>query len=270
MRGALSISLATMVSAAILLPALLVGRAGAQEAAANKTRPTATAKSAAGGTMTSLKDKASYSIGNNIGAGLKKQGVDLNLELFMQGLREGLAGSESKLTKEEMEAVFEQFQKQVVDNQTKKNEQEGQAFLAANKKKQGVKVTDTGLQYKVIKAGKGKKPAKSDVIRAHYRGTFPDGTEFDSSLERGQPATFAVNQVIAGWTEALQQMPVGSKWQLAIPPDLAYGPEGYAPAIGPNATLVFEIELLGIEQPKTRLPAGSVPKLNDLPPAEEK
>jgi FKBP-type peptidyl-prolyl cis-trans isomerase FklB len=253
MRGVLTIALA----------ALLAGQVVAQD----KTKKPAAARSAGGAGMESLQDKASYAIGNNIGSGMRKQGVDLNVELFVQGLREGLAGTDPKLTEEEMQTVFEQFQKEVTDGQLAKNEKAGQAFLAANKKKPGVKVTNTGLQYKVIKAGTGKAPTKTDIIRAHYRGTLTDGTEFDSSHKRGQPATFAVNQVIPGWTEALLSMPVGSKWQLVIPPDLAYGAEGFAPAIGPNATLVFEIELLGIEKPVSRLPSKG--RAHELPQGTE-
>jgi FKBP-type peptidyl-prolyl cis-trans isomerase len=176
-----------------------------------------------------------------------------------------------------MQTVFKQFQKQIVDAQMQKNDEAGKAFLAANKKKTGVKVSQTGLQYKVIKAGTGPKPKKTDIIRAHYKGTLTDGTEFDSSAryakpgQEPQPAVFAVNQVIPGWVEALQAMTVGSKWQLVVPPDLAYGEEGFPPDIGPNATLVFEIELIGIEKAQLTLPKGpSAKSIDELPAGDEK
>jgi FKBP-type peptidyl-prolyl cis-trans isomerase len=248
-----------------------------EEPAARPATKKPAAKAAGSGNLKSLQDKASYAIGNNIGAGLRKQGVDLNLQLFVDGVKEGLAGTEPKLTEEEMQTVFQQFQKQIVDAQTKKNDEAGKAFLTANKKKAGVKVTQTGLQYKVIKAGTGPKPKKTDVIRAHYTGTLTDGTEFDSSYrhakpgQSAQPAMFAVNQVIPGWVEALQEMTVGSKWQLVVPPDLAYGEEGFPPDIGPNATLVFEIELVGIEKPQLKLPKSpSAKTIDELPAGDEK
>jgi FKBP-type peptidyl-prolyl cis-trans isomerase FklB len=261
-----------VVAAAVAAPVI-----AQEEPAAKPAAKKPAAKASGSGNLKSLQDKASYAIGNNIGAGLRKQGVDLNLQLFIDGVKEGLAGTEAKLTQEEMQTVFEQFQKQIVDAQTQKNDEAGKVFLAANKKKTGVKVTQTGLQYKVLKAGNGPKPKKTDIIRAHYKGTLTDGTEFDSSFrhakpgQAAQPAMFAVNQVIPGWVEALQQMPVGSKWQLVVPPDLAYGEEGFPPDIGPNATLVFEIELIGIEKPQLRSPkAPSAKSIDELPSADEK
>jgi FKBP-type peptidyl-prolyl cis-trans isomerase FklB len=145
------------------------------------------------------------------------------------------------------------FQKEVMAKQAevaKKNKAEGEAFLAENKKKEGVKTTPSGLQYKVIKPGKGKKPKSSDTVTVNYRGTLIDGTEFDSSYKRGQPATFQVSGVIPGWTEALQLMEEGAKWQLFIPSNLAYGERGAGGVIGPNATLIFEVELISIQEKK--------------------
>jgi FKBP-type peptidyl-prolyl cis-trans isomerase len=267
----------------LALAASLVAQATAQDEKPTKPAAKGTAKpGSTAGTKSApsnpkaLLDKASYAIGNNIGGGLRKQGVELNLDLFVQGLKEGLAGSEAKLTEDEMRTVLEQFQKQVVDAQTQRNKEAGDTFLAANKKKQGVKVTPSGLQYKIIKAGTGPKPKATDIIKAHYRGTLTDGTEFDNSAKYGQPgedakpAVFAVNQVIPGWVEALQMMPVGSKWQLVVPPDLAYDAQGFGPDIGPNATLVFDIELVGIEKPQLRLPKASGKAAAELPPGDEK
>jgi FKBP-type peptidyl-prolyl cis-trans isomerase FklB len=265
------------VALTFVLAAALTGVATAQDEKPTKQPARVAAKTAPGANGKSLVDRASYAIGNNIGAGLRKQGVQLNLGQFIQGLEEGLAGTEAKHTELEMRAVLEQFQKQVVDAQTQRNQEAGEAFLAANKKKQGVKVTSSGLQYKVIKAGKGAKPKATDIIKVNYRGTLTDGTEFDDSAKHAGPgepvgpATLAVNQVIPGWVEALQMMPVGSKWQLVVPPDLAYGEQGYGPDIGPNSTLVFDIELVSIEKPQLRLPKSPASQgAAELPPLREK
>ncbi len=199
-------------------------------------------------------DKISYSIGLNIGRNFKSQGIDANPDLVGAAIRDVLKGNKPLLTEEEAMAVLGTFQKEMRAKQMAKasesgdkNKKEGAAFLAANKAKDGVKTTASGLQYKVIKAGTGKIPKASDTVKTHYAGTLIDGTEFDSSIKRGEPATFPVGGVIKGWTEALQLMPVGSKWQLFIPADIAYGERGAGQAIGPNATLIFDIELLSIE-----------------------
>jgi FKBP-type peptidyl-prolyl cis-trans isomerase FklB len=207
--------------------------------------------------LTTRKQKFSYALGMNIGAGLgsnlKKQSVEVDPNLVSQGLKDAMAGSKTRLTQEEAQAVLTEVQTEVRKQQTEKmqeaatkNKTEGEAFLAANKSKEGVVTLPSGLQYKILTAGTGPKPAATDSVVCNYRGTLINGTEFDSSYKRGQPATFGVSQVIKGWTEALQLMPVGSKWQLFIPSSLAYGERGPG-EIGPNATLIFEVELLSIQ-----------------------
>ena len=194
--------------------------------------------------------KASYVIGRSIGGNMKSQGVDIDLNAMLMGLRDALAGKDSILSDEEIDAAMDAFQKEMEVKAAAKLEgkkKEGADYLAANKKQQGVQATVTGLQYKVVKAGTGAKPKATDTVTVHYRGTLTDGTEFDSSYKRNMPATFPVNGVISGWTEALQMMTVGSKWMLYIPSDLAYGDDGRPPVIPPFSTLVFEVELIGIK-----------------------
>ena len=173
------------------------------------------------------KDKISYIIGMDIGTNLKKQSIDIDSNILAKGVKDALAGTKPLLTEQEIQETMMAFQKEMMAKQEeigKKNKKEGEAFLAENKKKEGVKTLPSGLQYKVIKAGTGKKPKLSDTVTAHYRGTLIDGTEFDSSYKRGQPATFPVSGgMIPGWTEALQLMEEGAKWQLFIPSNLAYG-----------------------------------------------
>jgi FKBP-type peptidyl-prolyl cis-trans isomerase FklB len=208
------------------------------------------------------KEKFSYALGMNIGTGLennlKKQSVEVDSNLVSQGLKDAMAGGKTRLTQEEAQAVLTEVQTEVKKQQQEKmqqaaaaNKTEGEAFLAANKSKEGVVTLASGLQYKILTAGTGPKPTASDSVVCNYRGTLINGTEFDSSYKRGQPATFGVGQVIKGWTEALQLMPVGSKWQLFVPSSLAYGERGAGAEIGPNATLIFEVELLSI-QDKTK------------------
>jgi FKBP-type peptidyl-prolyl cis-trans isomerase FklB len=198
------------------------------------------------------KDKVSYSIGVNIGASFKNQGIDVNAETLLAGIKDALAGSKTVLNEDEIKETLKTYQRELVTKQAErarelgeKNKKEGDTFLAENKKKPGVKTTASGLQYKILKEGKGQKPKANDTVRVHYKGTLVDGSEFDSSY-KGEPAEFSVSGVIPGWTEAVQLMPVGSKWQLFIPSDLAYGDQGQGPVIGPNATLVFEVELLAV------------------------
>ena len=211
------------------------------------------AKSQNGVTLKTPKDKASYAIGLGIGNGLHRDSVDVDPDILVQGLKDALAGGKPLLTDDEAKAALTALQADVSKRQEEKmqvagetNKKEGEAFLAANKAKEGVVTLTSGLQYKILKQGTGPKPTASDSVVCNYRGTLINGTEFDSSYKRGQPATFPVGQVIKGWTEALQLMPVGSKWQLFIPSEMAYGPRGPSPAIGPNATLIFEVELLSI------------------------
>ncbi|OHB79331.1 MAG: hypothetical protein A2Z25_23135 [Planctomycetes bacterium RBG_16_55_9] len=201
-------------------------------------------------------DKVSYIIGTQMAQSIKKQGVEVSLEPLMWGLQDVLEGKTLKLTKEETQKVFVAFQQRMRAKQTEEraklgaeNLAKGNAFLETNKTKEGVTALPSGLQYKVIKEGTGATPTADDKVKTHYRGTLIDGTEFDSSYKRNQPAEFAVTQVIKGWTEALQLMKVGAKWELYIPANLAYGEPG-RPGIPPNSVLIFEIELLEIVKPQ--------------------
>jgi FKBP-type peptidyl-prolyl cis-trans isomerase len=194
----------------------------------------------------------------NLGINLKSQSLDIDPNLVYQGLKDFLAGGKTMITEDESRATLVQLQsdlrakqEQKLQEEAEANKKEGDAFLAANKTKEGVVTLPSGLQYKIITAGTGPKPTADDTVVCNYRGTFINGTEFDSSYKRGQPAEFRVTGVIKGWTEALQLMPVGSKWQLFVPSDLAYGPGGRGP-IPPNSTLLFEVELLSIK-PKQEL-----------------
>ena len=197
------------------------------------------------------KDKVSYSIGLDIGTTLKRQLIDVNAELLNKGIQDGLSGNKALLTDEQMKETMAAFQKDMMAKQAaakkatgEKNAAEGKKYLAENKAKEGVKTTASGLQYKVLKEGTGPSPKATETVKVNYRGTTIDGTEFDSSYKRGEPATFPVNRVIKGWTEALQLMKPGGKYKLFIPSNLAYGPGGAGGDIGPNATLIFEVELL--------------------------
>ena len=203
------------------------------------------------------KDKVSYIIGTEIGKNFKKQSVDIDPDILTRGIKDAISGGKSLLTEQEIQETMTTFQKEMTARQEEltkklgeKNKKEGEAFLAENKKKGEVKTLPSGLQYKVIKAGTGKKPRLTDTVTTHYRGTLIDGTEFDSSYRRGQPVSFPLSGVIPGWTEALQLMEEGAKWQLFIPPNLAYGERGMGDVIGPNATLIFEIELISIQVKK--------------------
>ena len=193
------------------------------------------------------KDRTSYALGMDLANSLKKQSIDVDPALFSQGLRDVLGSSKTLLTEEEVRTILAALQTEVRNNMTAKIKQDGAAFLAQNKAKDGVVTLPSGLQYKILKAGDGKKPGLDDTVVCHYKGTLIDGTEFDSSYKRNQPATFPVKGVIKGWTEALQLMPVGSQWQLVIPSDLAYGDRGAANVIPPYSTLVFEVELVSIQ-----------------------
>ena len=201
-----------------------------------------------------LEQKVSYGIGLNIGNQLKQDDLNLDINLLSQGIADAISGAQPKISPQELQAAMMEFQQQMQAKMMAKaaaagaeNKAAGEKFLAENAKAEGVKVTDSGLQYKVIKEGEGPMPKATDKVKTHYRGTLLDGTVFDSSYDRGEPVTFPVNGVIAGWTEALQKMKVGSKWKLFVPSDLAYGERGAGQQIGPNQTLVFEVELLGIE-----------------------
>lgn len=209
------------------------------------------------GTLQNQKDKISYIIGMDIGTNLKRQAIDINPEILLKGIQDGRSGNKPLLTEQEMSETIAAFQKELKAKQDEmmkvsgeKNKKEGEAFLTENKKKEGVVVLPSGLQYKVMKKGVGKKPKATDTVTTHYRGTLIDGTEFDSSYKRGQPVSFPVNGVIPGWTEALQLMEEGAKWQLFVPSSLAYGERGAGPQIGPHAALIFEVELISIQEKK--------------------
>jgi FKBP-type peptidyl-prolyl cis-trans isomerase FklB len=273
----------------ILAAAMLLGNGLAQDtpAATTPKAPSSTAPAAKGQTpaakqpatgartatpltLKTSKDKFSYALGMKMGANLHKQAVPVDPNILARGLKDGLTGSKTLLTEEQAQAAIAEVQNDLRKKQQDKmqiegsaNKKEGDAFLAANKGKEGIVALPSGLQYKILKEGTGPKPTASDSVVCNYRGTLINGTEFDSSYKRGQPANFPVTGVIKGWTEALQLMPVGSKWQLFIPPDLAYGERGPSPEIGSNSTLVFEVELLSIEdksKDKEKAPDKDQPK----------
>jgi FKBP-type peptidyl-prolyl cis-trans isomerase FklB len=248
---------------------VLLGSAAAQQTPATNTQTTPPAKPKTNTTthrstaakpaplaLVTEKDKQSYAIGLNVGKSLHRDSVDVEPRFVLQGIEDAIANGKVLLTDDQIKTIMTDLQNQVQQKREEKrlaeaetNKKDGAAFLAANATKEGVVTLPSGLQYKIMTAGTGPKPSATDSVVCNYRGTLLDSTEFDSSYKRGQPVTLNVGGVIKGWTEALQLMPVGSKWQLFIPPDLAYGDRGQGP-IGPNSTLIFEVELLSI-QPKT-------------------
>jgi len=251
--------------------------AKSQSTTATKAPAKIPAKSGTAAPFTTRKDKFSYALGMNFGKGLgerlKSQSVEFDPALVAQGMKDAMAGTKLRLTDEEAHAVLNEVQTELqkvgqekAKQEAVKNKADGETFLAANKAKEGVVTLPDGLQYKILKAGTGPKPAATDKVVCNYKGTFVDGTEFDNSYKRGEPVTFDVTGVIKGWTEALQLMPVGSKWQLFIPPDLAYGAAGRQ-GMPPNETLVFEVELLSIQEkkPEAKTPDSALP---DKPAAE--
>jgi FKBP-type peptidyl-prolyl cis-trans isomerase FklB len=259
---------------------VLLGGAAAQQTPAKPSQSTATTTHRRATTaatkpkplvLTTEKDKQSYAIGLNVGKSLHRDDIDVDPKIVLQGLQDAMAGGKVLLTDDQIKTVMTDLQNQVRQKQEEKrqamaesNKKDGAAFLAANATKPGVVTLPSGLQYKVLTPGTGAKPTATDSVVCNYRGTLLDNTEFDSSYKRGQPSTFPVSGVIKGWTEALQLMPVGSKWQLFIPADLAYGERAQGP-IGPNATLVFDLELLSI-QPKT--PPAATPGAGTQPPPQ--
>ena len=238
-----------------------------------KKAPATGAKTAPGATkarpaLTTDKAKASYALGENLGLSMKRQEVDIDPDLVALGLKDVLSGRKPAMTDEEAKAALMQLQTKVRENMEAKikamgaaNKQAGDAFLAANKSKEGVVTLPSGLEYKILKEGTGPKPTATDTVECNYRGTTIDGKEFDSSYKRGEPASFPVGRVIKGWTEALQLMPVGSKWQLFVPSNLAYGESGAGADIPPNSTLIFEVELLSIKQPNGKQPDAKQPEV---------
>lgn len=222
---------------------------------ADATAPTAPATAPApASAFETQKDKVSYCIGVDIARSFIRQGIEVNADTLAKGFKDAISNGKLLMTDKELADTMNAFQTQMkqkqVDSMKKiaeDNKKEGEVFLAANKTKEGVVALPSGLQYKVIKMGTGKKAKDTDSVTCHYRGTLINGKEFDSSYSRNEPATFPVNGVIAGWTEALKLMPVGSKWQLFVPSYLAYGERGVGADIGPNATLIFDVELLSIK-----------------------
>ncbi len=203
--------------------------------------------------LTTEKDKISYMVGMQIGGSLTQIKDEIDVNVVIQAMQSALRGEEPKLSQEEAMALQQTFAQKLqgkreaeMQAMAGKNKAEGEAFLAKNKSEKGVSTTASGLQYQVVNAGSGAKPAATDTVKVHYVGTLLDGTKFDSSVDRGEPAQFALNAVIPGWTEALQLMPVGAKYTLWIPSELAYGDRGTPGPIGPNATLRFEVELIEI------------------------
>ncbi|MGC1226106.1 MAG: FKBP-type peptidyl-prolyl cis-trans isomerase [Candidatus Sulfotelmatobacter sp.] len=238
------------------------------------TKRSTGARSAAPLTLKTDKEKFSYALGMRMGANLKKQNVPVEPAILERGLKDAMAGGKTLLTEEQAQTALMQVQNDLRKKQQEKmqaegaeNKQQGAAFLAENKSKEGVKTLPSGLDYKILKEGTGPKPTAGDTVECNYRGTLIDGKEFDSSAKHGGPATFPVGGVIKGWTEALQMMPVGSKWQLFIPPDLAYGDRGAGPDIGPDSTLIFEVELVSIKQPEKK-GENSGSKPGDAKPAD--
>lgn len=254
MTKPLHLTLFTAVIA--LLAGTAVTQAGKGQKTPAKTAPATTATaspSPADSSLKTEKDKVSYAIGMQVAMNISRQSLDVDPDVLMKGLKDEMAGkslmtdAEAHTTMSQLFAEMRAKQEEKMKQAGEANKKEGEAFLAANKTKEGVVTTPSGLQYKVIKQGTGPKPTTSDTVVCNYRGTLIDGKEFDSSYKRGEPATFPVGGVIKGWTEALQLMPVGSKYELFIPSELAYGERGAGPDIGPNTTLIFEVELLSIQ-----------------------
>ena len=257
----------TLTASILAAVMLLLGNSYSQQAPAAKTpaaktpaAPAATtrrapaAKSPVAAPLTTQKDKFSYALGMDLGTNLRKQSVPVDPNILARGLKDALAGGKTALTEDQAKAALMAVQDDLRKKQQAQmqqtgeaNKKEGEAFLAVNKSKDGVVALPSGLQYKILTQGTGPKPTASDSVVCNYRGTLINGTEFDSSYKRGEPATFPVSGVIKGWTEALQLMPVGSKWQLFVPSDLAYGERAPGPEIAPNSTLIFEVELLSIQ-----------------------
>jgi FKBP-type peptidyl-prolyl cis-trans isomerase len=239
-----------------LLPLAIAGVVALQACNQQSTEPpagSAAPAAPAGVSLETSEQRLSYGIAYGLGQRMGADSVPLDIDAFAAGLRDGIEGGEPKMSREEIQAEMTAYQEKMASEQqaaqaalAEANEAAAKIYLAENASREGVTVTDTGLQYEILEAGDGPMPGPEDTVEVNYRGTLIDGTEFDSSYQRGQTVTFGVGQVIAGWTEALQKMPVGSKWRLTIPADLAYGAGGAGQVIGPNAALVFEVELVSI------------------------
>jgi FKBP-type peptidyl-prolyl cis-trans isomerase len=246
------------------LPLALAGVVALQACNQQSAEPAKEAAAApAAVSLESQEQRLSYGIAYGLGQRMTTDGMPIDVDAFTAGLRDGVEGGEPKMTPEEIQAEMQAYQEKMAAEQQvaqaalgEANVVAAEAFLAENAAREGVTVTESGLQYEVLEAGDGPKPGAEDTVEVHYRGTLVDGTEFDSSYSRGQTVTFGVGQVIAGWTEALQLMPVGSKWKLAIPADLAYGAGGAGQLIGPNSALIFEVELVSIPSQAENAGAG--------------
>lgn len=222
---------------------------------------------AEGAPLKDNKEKFSYALGMSLGNNLRRSGIpldEIDPNAIMEGVKEGYDLSKARLSESEARDIIMSTQRDARTKLAEKNKKEGEKFLEENKKKEGVVTLPSGLQYKVLAEGSGDSPKPDDMVTVNYRGTLIDGTEFDSSYKRGQPAKFGVNGVIKGWSEALQLMKPGAKWQLFIPPELAYGERGSGLAIGPNSTLIFDVELLSVEQRPTTTTSSSAPITSDI------
>jgi FKBP-type peptidyl-prolyl cis-trans isomerase FklB len=240
--------------AALALAVTLHAEPAPAPSAPAKAAPSDPAEKPAHPAFADSREKVSYSLGMTIAEDMKKQGLDINPDALAAGFKDTFTGAQPRLTAAERKATLMAFQQEMtaklLAEQRAAGEQarkESAEFLAANKAREGVKTTPSGLQYKVLVEGKGAQPKPTDTVTVNYKGTLVNGKVFDSSYDRGQPATFPVNQVIKGWAEALPMMKTGSKWQIVIPADLAYGDHGVGKDIPPNATLIFEVELLGVK-----------------------
>jgi FKBP-type peptidyl-prolyl cis-trans isomerase FklB len=256
-----------MRSILILVAAITLFVSSCQQAGEQKAKPSET-KEITKADLKTEDDNISYSLGFSMGSRFIRDGLEINLEIFQEGMKDGFTGSKQILTEEEMQKTMMALQQKMMakrqtdhmkemeerKNLGEANKEKGEKFLEANKAKEGVITLESGLQYKILKKGTGASPKATDIVKCHYKGTTIDGEEFDSSYKRGEPATFALNKVIKGWTEGLQLMKEGGKWEFFVPPELAYGEMGSGPHIGPNEVLIFEVELLGIEKPKTEKP----------------
>jgi len=242
----------------------------AKSPAAASAQTPATQAPAPSSPFKTQKEKVSYAIGMEMGKGVKAQGIEVDPTILEQGLKDALSDADSKMSEAELRQVITALQQDIRQKQRQEeeakaadNKAKGDAFLAENAKKDGVVALPDGLQYKILTAGQGKKPLESDTVLCNYKGTFLDGTEFDSSAKAGKPVPFEVKNVIPGFKEVLQLMPVGSKWQVFVPSNLAYGERGAGGVIGPNATLIFEVELVSIQEAAKSSPippAGGAPK----------
>jgi FKBP-type peptidyl-prolyl cis-trans isomerase FkpA len=264
-----------LVTLAVVLLVASALTAGAQQPTQTmEPAPQATDAAPVKGKPESVLDRASYAIGLNLGRTFKSNDLQANTDLLLQGIRDGFTGTQPLLTDAEIQTAMQTLQQEMMQKQQEKqkvqgekNKAEGEAFLAKNKQRKEVKTTANGLQYEVLKEGTGPTPKATDTVTVHYTGTLIDGTKFDSSVDRGQPATFVLDQVIKGWTEGVQLMKVGSKYKFYIPAALGYGEQSAGPVIGPGSTLIFEVELVSIGQPEPPKPAeGQQPT---EPPAEE-